>query len=174
MGACLLPHTEGFFREPAELALRVLAQMSTDLYAAIAPILARYGPIVDLMVSQPQIFVHGAYIPSTILVVPDRDPVRVCPFDWELAGLGSPLFDLAYLCDGFDQTRLDVLVDAYWEEAASHRIPLPSRADAAHLINCFRLHRLLNWISRSLGRKYPRADVMKLVRATEEVGRLVI
>jgi hypothetical protein len=170
----LLQHTDGFFRERAELALSVLSQISTDLYAAIVPIVARYGPIVDLMVSQPQIFVHGAYAPSTILVVPERDPVRVCPFDWELAGLGSPLFDLAFLCDGFDQTRLDVLVGAYWEEAASHRVPLPSRADAAHLINCFRLHRRLNWISRSLEREYSLATVTKLVRTTEEVGRLVV
>ncbi len=169
----LLRHDAKFFQSRAQLALSVLSELSAPLAARLAHIVDRYDPLTELMASQPRTFVHGAYTPSTILLGLHAQPTRVCPFDWELAGLGSPLFDLAYLCDGFEPARLAILLEAYRQEAVRHNVAVPEPADVEYLMNCFRVYRLMNWISQSLERNYSLADVTKLVGVAEHVSRIV-
>ena len=57
------------------------------------------------MVSGRRTLLHGVYLPSQILADPDAEQLRICPVDWELAGIGSPLYDFAFFADGFESQQ---------------------------------------------------------------------
>jgi aminoglycoside phosphotransferase (APT) family kinase protein len=77
-----------------------------------------------------------------------REPVRVCVIDWELAARGATLCDLAYFTDGADPEISGPIIDAYREAAALYGVPVPD--DPAHVMACFRLHRVVDWLSRAV------------------------
>lgn len=171
--AWLARHDADFFRMKAELALQAVSSVDGDLTRRLKPIVSRYESIVSVMAS-PNTLVHGAYKSDQILF-DDRDrPPRVCPVDWELAAVGSGFYDLACLIDGFKSARFDRCLAAYRQEISHYDIPLPDDAENRYLINCFRLHRLMNWISRSQDRRYAAPDLAKLVDAAEQISRLVV
>mgnify|MGYP003342967186 CR=1 FL=1 len=62
-------------------------------------VLTGYQPVIDVLTSQPRSLVHGGYIPWHILLDARCQPTRVCAIDWELAALGSTLYDLALFAD---------------------------------------------------------------------------
>src|SRR5262249_42417988 len=109
----LARHDADFFRTRAEQALRDVSQVSRPLVGRLAGVLSRYDRLVDVLAAPPRTLVHGNYRPSNILVAPGPGTGRVCPVDWEQAGWGSPLYDLAYLTDGFEPPELDRLLEAY-------------------------------------------------------------
>ncbi len=169
----LLRHDTDFFWSVAELALRAVSQISIPLADRVAKIVNRYDRLVDVMVGQPSTLVHGAYLPSQILVDVNSESLRICPIDWELAAFGSPLYDLAFLSDGFESPRLDLLWDAYRQEAEKYDISVPNREEMRFVVDCFRLHKVINWLSQSLDRQYPEEEVAKLVGIGERIGNLV-
>jgi aminoglycoside phosphotransferase (APT) family kinase protein len=122
------------------------------------------------MASQPPTLVHGAYKPRHILVDPGSRPPRICPVDWELAALGSGSYDLAFLAYGFDPPSLDRLLDAYRDEARAHGLALPGREHMRHVVDCFRLHRVLKALAGARARKLPEGTVAKLVESGERLG----
>jgi hypothetical protein len=172
--AWLQTHNEAFFRFRAHRALESIEGSYPHLAAPLRPIVRRYESLIGFMASQPRTFVHGAYTPGAIFIDPTCRPVRVCPFDWELAGVGSRVYDLAFVCDGFDEPRLDTLLRAYEDEVVARGIRVPPRKDTRYLIDCFRLHRIFNFISQTDERGYAEKDARRLVASAEELGRLVL
>ena len=160
----LLRHDEDYFRSRADMALRDVSTISVPLADRLRPVVERYEPLCDVMGRQPVTLVHGAYRPANILVNTDTVPARMCPVDWELASCGSPLYDLASWTDGFEPHVLDRLFDAYRRWA-----PLPSAADLTYLLGCFRLHRVMNWLSRAREKQFTEAQVDKLVARGERL-----
>ena len=78
------------------------------------PLVAGYPRAVEAMVNnRPWTLVHGTYRPIQIILDTGEQPPRLCPVDWEKAGVGSCFFDLAFLADGFDPVRLAQLFEAY-------------------------------------------------------------
>jgi Phosphotransferase enzyme family len=136
----LIHHTAEFFWSIAELALRNVAQISLHLVDRLANIVAHYTPIVAVMTSQPPTLLHGGCRPTNILIKVVSDPSRVCIIDWEEAGFGAPLYDVAYLLDGIEPPILDRLLDAYRQEALAYDLPLPPQAEMKYVVDCFRLH----------------------------------
>ena len=57
----------------------------------------------------PRTLVHGEFYPSNVLVAGDR----VVPIDWETAGVGPGVLDLAALLTGWDEDAAQRLVRAY-------------------------------------------------------------
>src|SRR5205085_4484131 len=104
----------------------------------------------DVMARQPLTLVHGSYTPPHIVVDLGSRPPRVCPTGWGLAALGAPLYDLAFLSDGCDPATLDRLWDAYGAEAAGCGLSLPDREDLRYVVECFRLHKIIQALSESL------------------------
>ena len=173
-GNFLQIHDADFFWRTADVALRAVNHISAPLGDRLVKVIKQYHGIVGLMASQPKTLVHGAYLPSQILVNTDTEPLRICPLDWELAGIGSGLYDLAFFTDGFRPPQLDQLWDAYSNQAATHGVSVPDRDELRHRINCFRLHKVLNWLSQSVDRQYSLRDVAKLVGMAEQLGTLVL
>jgi len=167
-------HDERFFRFRAQRALESIEGSYPHLAARLRPIVRRYEGLIGFLASQPRTFVHGAYTPGTIFIAPTCQPVRVCPFDWELAGLGSRLYDLAFLCDGFDEPRLDILLRTYEERTVACGIAAPPRKDIRYLIDCFRLHIIINFIGQTDERGYSEKDTRRLVASAERLAELVL
>jgi len=168
----LIRQDEGFFRSTARLAVDVVTKVSVPMGARLNDVLrGRYDPVVKTMTDQPVTLVHGAYRPPNILVIVDERGAteRVCPIDWEEASLGSPLYDVAYLSDGFELQRLHQMWDAYLSEAEAGAVPLLDRCEMARVVDCFRAHKLLNLLGKSRHRGYPHAKIEKMIGMTDDL-----
>jgi uncharacterized protein (DUF2461 family) len=170
----LIRHNADFFWSKAGLALRNVSQISPRLVDRLANIIDRYAPIVDIMTSQPPTFIHGGCRPTNILVKVASDPSRVCIIDWEEAAFGSPLYDVAYLLDGFEPPTLDRLLDAYRREALAFDISLPPNEDMKYIVNCFRLHMVMNSLSQAALKGYKENDIVKLLDIGDHLSSVVI
>jgi thiamine kinase-like enzyme len=74
----------------------------------------RYDTVVERLLTQTPVFIHGELYASNVLV----DGARVCAVDWEMAGFGPALVDVAALVAGPGWTEQDVadLLGAYGKE----------------------------------------------------------
>ncbi len=92
-GAPLLPllrHDEPFYRMWMDRARRFVPD------PRLAWVAARYDTVVERLLAQRPTFIHGELYASNVLV----DGDRVCPIDWEMAGTGPALVDVAALTAG--------------------------------------------------------------------------
>ncbi len=77
------------------------------------PVADTFRAAIDTLVASSQTLVHGEFYASNILVR-DRSG-NICPIDWETAGWGSRLIDLAALISGnWNETQRAAIIDAYW------------------------------------------------------------
>lgn len=120
--------TRGLVRVGNRAMRAAMGQLHIDAVAALA--------------AEPLTLVHGDFYPSNVVVAGDR----VAVIDWELAGVGPGLLDLAAFVSGrwTDQERLD-LVAAYHAELGR---PAPPRADFLRLVDLAALHVALAWAGR--------------------------
>ena len=169
----LVTHDSEFFLSKAELASRSVYQTSSSLADRLGPVLKRYSRTVDVMTRQPRTLVHGSYRPQNILVAANEEGVRICPIDWELAGYGAPLYDFAFLADGFKPPEVDRLWDAYLQQFTDTPPPHQDKNEMTYLVDCIRLHKVIKSLSDSLSWKFPEETVAKLVGMVEELGRLL-
>lgn len=109
-----------------------------------------YNRVIDCLMGQPMAVIHGEFYASNVLVQEKADGIRICPIDWETAGIGPGLIDLAALVAGqwTDEER-DALVSAYWnalEPRTQMRQPAESFRSA---LLCCRLHLAFQLLGRS-------------------------
>ena len=124
---------------------RALDVVSTDDRRRLEGIVARYDQVVERLTAVPPSFVHGELYPSNVLVDVADDGLAVWPIDWEMAGVGSPLLDLAALTAGWQGEELAKLVEAYLDELGR----VSWLGDAAALLDCCRLHYAFQWLGWS-------------------------
>jgi hypothetical protein len=170
----LIRHDDAFFHGIAEQALRSVATFSPDHVRRLEPVVRRYDTAVRVMAAQSGTFVHGTYRPAQIIVNRTGGQTRFCPVDWEKAAVGSGLYDLTFLADGFQSPRLDQLLDAYVQAAETHGAEVCGREEMRFVMDCFRLHRVMNWLSLAADRRFPEPDVVDLLDRAEEIERLVV
>ena len=170
----LARHDASFFESTADQALRSVTDYAADLAQRLAPIVGRYDKAVAVMTAQPQTLVHGTFRPAQIITDDSRQPPRICPVDFEKAAVGASLYDLTFLVDGFDPPRLRRLFDAYREGAAQGGLRVPDDAEMTCVVDCFRLHRVMNWLAVSLARRYTDEVIRKLIGMAEDIGASVL
>lgn len=170
----LLRHDADFFLSIAEQALANAYWVSPDYGKRLAPIVHQYPRAVDRMVSQPRTLVHGTYRPIQIVLDTRLQPPRLCPVDWERAAIGSAFFDLAFLADGFKPPRLDEILETYRSEAMGCGLRVCEAGELKYLVDCNRLHRVMNWLSVCLDRKFPGETIAKLMGMAEQLEGLVL
>jgi aminoglycoside phosphotransferase (APT) family kinase protein len=164
----LIRHDAEFFRAKATTARSDVAALAPSVAPRLEQALADYDRVINVMTSQPQSLVHGGFIPWHIMVDERREPVRVCAIDWELAARGATLYDLAYFTDGADPEIRGPIIDAYREAAAVHGVPVPD--DPAQVMTCFQLHRVVDWLSRSVEKKFSPDKTTRLVEQVEALS----
>ncbi|MEK6250823.1 MAG: aminoglycoside phosphotransferase family protein [Actinomycetota bacterium] len=143
----LIDCSEAWFRFWCERALAALSASPDERAPALAAALGRFEEVVSILASLPRAFVHGELYPSNVLVVPECEPVAVYPVDWEMAGIGPALVDLAALAGGYGAAEREPLTDAYIEGLAARGGSIPA-ALAVGLAAC-RLHLAIQWLGWS-------------------------
>ena len=99
---------------------------------------SRYDTVVERLAALPAVFVHGELYASNVLVGPG---LRICPVDWEMAGIGPGVLDLAALVSAWGDEEAARLARAY------HDV-LPGTFEPADL-DCARLHLAVQWLGWS-------------------------
>jgi Phosphotransferase enzyme family len=142
----LIEHTRSWYLAWRDRARTALAAANDPRAPDLMPALDRYPELAASLAALPRCFVHGEFYPSNVIV--ERDPLRVCPVDWEMAAIGPAAMDLAALVGGWGDTERRRLLDAYAGDGAT---PLPD----ADVDGC-RLHFALQWLGWSPQWRPPR------------------
>ena len=76
---------------------------------------AVYTDVIEHLLRRPKSVIHGEFYASNVLIEENATGVQVCPIDWETAGWGPALIDLAALVAGrWDEEQRSAMVRAYW------------------------------------------------------------
>jgi aminoglycoside phosphotransferase len=104
----LLRHDERFYRMWMDRARRFVPD------PRLAWVATRYDTVVERLLAQRPTFIHGELYASNVLV----DGDRVCAIDWEMAGIGPALVDVAALTAGTGWNAADemVLLESYRDD----------------------------------------------------------
>src|SRR5262245_32000338 len=165
----LIRHDAESFRTKADMALRDVGQLTPHLVDRLKPLVNRYLGLVPVLTDQPSTLLHGGCRATNILIRVAPDPARVCILDWEEAGLGAPLFDVAYLLDGIEPPTLDPLLAAYRRAALAYDLPLPAAGDMMFVMDCFRLHIVMNSFSQAVLKQFKEKGIVKLLSLGERI-----
>jgi aminoglycoside phosphotransferase (APT) family kinase protein len=116
---------------------------------ALDGIAASYERVVERVASWPQSLVHGEFYPSNILVERRRRGFRIRPVDWEMAGLGTALLDLAALTSGaWSEDDRQRLARVYFD-ASGPRVRRRGWAAFLDALEHCRLHLAVQWLGWS-------------------------
>ncbi len=111
---------------------------------------ARYERAVEPLLALPTTFLHGEFYASNVLVVETATGLRVCPVDWEMAGRGPGLIDLAALTAGkwsdAQRTKLALAYRGAWEKRG---LPTSAPEEFLAALDCCRLHLAVQWLGWS-------------------------
>jgi aminoglycoside phosphotransferase (APT) family kinase protein len=138
----LLDHDAGYYRRWMERAREFSGEAE-----AVEWLAARHGPVVDALLALPRTVIHGEFYASNVLVAADFDhtplgrksDARVAPVDWEMAGAGPGLTDLAALVSGWADADREALAGAY---AAEPGVPSFDERD----LDLARLQVAIQWL----------------------------
>jgi hypothetical protein len=167
----LARHDAPFFRTQARLAARAAEGFPLKERAQVGKVLRGYESVIAVLAAQPRTLVHGSYRPQNILIGRGAAAGRVFAVDWELAALGAPLYDFAFLSDGFRPPQLEELWDAYRREAVPRGLALPeSQEEMLRVVDCFRLHKTLKSLGDAPALNFSAKAVEKLAWAATELG----
>jgi hypothetical protein len=100
-----------------------------------------YEAVIERLAALPTTLVHGELYASNVLLAGDR----VCVVDWELAGVGPAVLDLAALTAGLGDDDAAALV-------ANYRLALeepPAANELGFELDCARLHLAIQWLGWS-------------------------
>jgi aminoglycoside phosphotransferase (APT) family kinase protein len=109
--ALSVPASGGLLRYDAA-HLRRRLELATWLPGVKRIAAAAAARLADLPVS----FIHGEFTPSNVMVSRRGGVFRIRPVDWETAGLGPGVLDLAALTAGWEDEQRSRIVAAYQQE----------------------------------------------------------
>jgi aminoglycoside phosphotransferase (APT) family kinase protein len=132
--ARLVRHDRAYYRSWIERAKEYAAG---ERRQALDWLAIRYGGVVERLASLPATVIHGEFYASNVLVA---DGSRVAPVDWEIAGAGPGLVDLAALATGWGPGERAALARAYEEAARASGSPGVEEREAAESLELCRLH----------------------------------
>lgn len=169
----LIRHDSRFLSAEAEAALDAVSQISPGSVDRFARVVNRYDQLIEAMVTHPPTLVHGAFRPQNVMVSGESQSMRICAYDWEEAAFGAPLYDLAYLTDGFEPPTLDLMFETYRQGAMGFGMPVPEKEEMRYIVNCFRLHMIVKLLAHAPVKHYGEREITKLLAAGEERFHLV-
>jgi len=116
-----------------------------------ARLTANYERVVERLAALPTTFIHGEFYASNVLIGRDGAELRVCPIDWEMAGLGPGLVDLAALVSGrWNDAERNALACAYHTALTEAGDPAPPPQEQfLKAIDDCRLHLAVQWLGWS-------------------------
>ena len=110
-----------YFRAWAIRASAAVDAHAPALRRRVQRALHNHDAVAELLAAQPPTLVHNDLAPKNVVVDVSNDPPRICFVDWEMAGAGCGLLDLAHLLHGFAGAERAAVSSAYWSELARAR-----------------------------------------------------
>lgn len=143
--------TDGLPLVVHDAALFGLWRQRAEGAGAPAAVLVAHEAAAARLAALPHTVIHGDLYPSNVLVAGDG----IWAIDWELAGLGPAVLDVAALCAGrWSDSSRERLVRAYFDAAGLPDEAWPSwRAD----LDAARLHLCVQWLGWAPGWSPPPA-----------------
>jgi Phosphotransferase enzyme family len=160
--AAAVRYDPGFYARWMPRALRFAPDAELSCIEAV------HARAVERLAAAPQTFIHGEFYPSNVLVRRGRTP-SVCPVDFELAGVGPAVLDLAALVTGLPAPLGDRVLAGYLSALGAP----PPRAELEQLLLCARLHLAVRWLGWSADWEPPAHQQHDWAREARSVaGRL--
>lgn len=107
----------------------------------------RYERAVELMLGLPVTFIHGEFYASNVILADVSGAQRVCPIDWEIAGVGPGLIDLAALTGGaWEEADRTAVALAYRETSNGLGDSSLAPEEFVRALDCCRLHLSIRWL----------------------------
>jgi Ser/Thr protein kinase RdoA (MazF antagonist) len=118
--------------------------------ATVKLLAERHRQAVARLVELPQTLIHGEFYAANVLIDATRDRLRVCPVDWEMAGVGPALIDVAALTAGkwTEDERRDLALAYHAALEPQDSWPPAPEAFLSALDFC-RFHLSMQWIGWS-------------------------
>ena len=118
--------------------------------AAIRGLENRYGKVVERLAAMPVTVIHGEFFASNVMIDTGPERLRVCPVDWEMAGIGPGLVDLAGLTSGgWTREQKDAMALAYYDALPADRTVNYDRQTFLTDLEYCRLHQAVQWLGWS-------------------------
>jgi hypothetical protein len=142
----LLRYDGDFFRA---FGRRARAFARPESRAAVEWVVEQHDSVIELLETLPPTIVHGEFYASNVLVGGPPDAMRICPVDWEMAGVGPALLDLAALTAGsWTELQWQEIVQAY-RDAATEVAWMPAGEAFYRALDCCGLHLAVRWLGWS-------------------------
>jgi len=129
---------------------RALERAHEGTVSFIRGLAATYRTAVQTVMSSPWTFIHGEFCPANILVDTATTPTRVVPLDWEMAGRGPAILDLAALvAGGWSERDRRSMASAYRSAWMAAGAPAPSIEGLLRLLESASLLHAVQWLGWS-------------------------
>lgn len=129
-----------------------------------------HDSIVQRIMAEPATLVHGEFYASNVLVKDGREGTDVVPVDWELAGTGPGLMDLAALvAGGWSEEEKRELALAY-HRALGADPGWGSEAAFLEAFACARLQLAIQWMGWARGWTPPPEHVQNWAEEAEDLA----
>jgi hypothetical protein len=153
----LLRHDSDFFRRWMHRAETFLGQETGSSMDFLRRLAERFDKVIDQFLILPVTMLHGEFYASNVLVQRGGATPRICAIDWEMAGIGPGLLDLAALTSGnWSEEAKISLAMAYYAEAGPDLVP-PSPKTFLAALDCCRVLIAIQWLG-CFGRRRPFAQ----------------
>lgn len=156
-----------YFTRWAHRACEAVAAQSAELGAALGRVLSAYRPAAELLEEQTPTLVHNDLAPKNVIADRSSSPARTLFVDWELAGVGCGLLDLAHLKYGLepaaDRAMVDAYCAAYRDELPAAHQPLDDAPAFERVLAACELHKTMYRLAHSPAWRLPVATLGKWV-----------
>jgi len=164
-------HDPAFFERTATRALEAVREAQPAIEPRVARVVERYRAVHGFMADHEPTLVHGAYHPQNLLVRQGSEPPSICPTGWGLAAVGSRLYDFGCFTHGVESRELGRLWDSYREGAREAGFEAGKLAAARPMLDCVRLHRIVQLLAFSMRQRADAATVEGLVTLGESLSQ---
>jgi hypothetical protein len=115
----------------------------------MARLAAASETVIERLATVPVTLVHGEFYPSNVLIGDRANGRRVCPVDWEVAGVGPGLLDLAALVAGWAPAQQREIARSYLSALRPRQGWPPNEDTFLTLLDYFQLARNVQWLGWS-------------------------
>lgn len=169
----LVVYDAAYYDRWIQRALAFADRRESSQRRAIGEIADRYERVVERLTSLPTTLLHGELYASNVLVQETWEGIRVAPVDWEMAGMGPGLVDLAALvAGGWSDEQRAAIVQAYFDALPSSHAW--AWDDFARALDYCRLHLAVQWLGWSPDWSPPQAHAQdwlaEAVHLSEHLG----
>ena len=154
-------------------AVAAVASLSAGLAGRLQRTVDDLDVAANLLAEQPPTLVHNDLAPKNVIADTSASPAgRTCIVDWEMAGVGCGLMDLAHLTYGLPPREVEWMFDLYGEELTGTGL-MPSREEGKRLLASCQLHGALYRLAHADVWRLPLERVAEWIADSEELNREV-